>query len=216
MGVKEIKQEIEINENSEKNKIKLLQEIREKIVEQIKPYASEQIKSRVEYAVKNNPDHTKELGKETLSEMKKRLFDLLAISDEIVDKTFEDDKLWLHVDYHIVPGGDKFGQRYNNSKKAGEDIRLGIRTVLGEAGRILVDYKYAKASGQYERSGNEWKIISNNKMTYAYGISLPKDLEDLIKQYSKELEQLHDFVEKIDDLKQKLSQQEAVDLWDEV
>ncbi|HCS10933.1 MAG TPA: hypothetical protein DIV40_05695 [Clostridiales bacterium] len=213
MGVKEIKQEIEINENNEKNKIKTLNDIREKIVEKTKPYVNEQLKKKVESAVKNNPDHTKELGKETLSEMKKRLTELLAISDEIVDKTFEDDKLWLHVNYNIVPGGDKFGQRYNNSKKAGENIQLGIRTVLGEAGRILVEYKYAKASGQ---SGNEWRIISNNKMTYAYALSLSKDLEELIKQYSKELEQLHDFVEKIDDLKQELSEQEALDLWDEV
>lgn len=215
MGVKEIKQEIEINENNEKNKIKILHELREKIVEEIKPYASERLKRHVESSVKDNPEHTKELGKETLTEMKKRLFDLLAISDEIVDKIFEDDKLWSHVNYYIVPGGDKYGQRYNNSKKAGEDIRLGIKTVLGEAGRILVDYKYAKAIGQYDRSGSEWKLISNNKIIYAYGISLPKVLEDLIKQYSKELEQLHDVVEKIDILKQKLLEQEALDLWDE-
>lgn len=215
MGVREIRQEIEMNEKNQENKIKILQEIREKIVEETKPYANEKLKRYVESAVKNNPEHTKELGKETLSEMKKRLFELLEISDEIVDKIFNDDKLWLHVNYYLVLDGDKFGQRYNNSKKADENIRSGIRTVLGEAGRILIDYKYAKASGQYERSGNEWKI-SGNKITYAYALSLPKDLEDLIKQYSKELEQLHDFVEKIDDLKQKLSHQEAIDLWDEV
>ncbi len=215
MGVKEIRQEIEMNEKNQENKIKILQEIREKIVEETKPYANEKLKRYVESAVKNNPEHTKELGKETLSEMKKRLFELLEISDEIVDKTFNDDKLWLHVNYCLVSDGDKFGQRYNNSKKADENIRSGIRTVLGEAGRILIDYKYAKASGQYDRSGNEWKI-SGNKITYAYALSLPKDLEDLIKQYSKELEKLHDFVEKIDDLKQKLSEQEAIDLWDEV
>lgn len=216
MGVKELRQEIEINEKNRENKIEILQEIREKIVEETKPYANENLKRYVENAVKNNPKHTKELGKETLSEMKKRLFDLLEITDEIVDKTFLDDKLWLHVNYCLVSGGDNFGQRYNNSKKADENIRTGIRTILGEAGRILVDYKYAKASGQYDHSGSEWKIISNNNIIYAYGISLPEKLEDLIKQYSKELEQLHDFVEKIEDLKHKLSQQEAVDLWDEV
>lgn len=215
MGVKEIKQEIEINETNEKNKIKLLHEIREKIVEETKPYVNEQLKRYVESAVKNNPEHTKELGKETLSEMKKRLFDLLTISDEIVDKTFEDDKLWLHVNYHLIPEGDKYGQRYNNNKKAIENIHQGIRMVLGEAGRILVDYKYAKAIGQYDRLGSEWKLTANNKIIYAYGLSLPRVLEDLIKQYSKELEQLHGFVEKIDDLKQKLSKQEALDLWDE-
>ena len=87
--------------------------------------------------------------------------------------------------------------------------------VLGEAGRILVDFKYSKVIGQYDRYGSEWKLTSDNKIIYAYGLSLPRALEDLIKQYSKELEQLHDFVEKIDDLKQKLSEQEAIDLWDE-
>ena len=215
MGVKEIKQEIQINENNEKAKIKTLHDIRGKVVEETKSFVNEQIKKYVESSVKNNPEHTKELGKETLSEMKKRLFDLLAISDEIVDKTFEGDKLWLHVNYHLVSEGDKYGQRYNNSKKAIENIHQGIRRVLGEAGRILVDFKYSKAIGEYDRYGSEWKLTSDNKIIYAYGLSLPIALEDLIKQYSKELEQLHDFVEKIDDLKQKLSEQEALDLWDE-
>lgn len=146
MGTKEIKQKIEINENNVKTRIEILNDIREKIVEETKPFLSEQLRQLVESEVKRNPKHTMKLGKETLSEMKKRLFDLLSISNQIVDRTFEDDGLWMHVNCRFVAGGDRFGQRYNSSKKAKDNIHKGIRIVLGEAGRILADFKYSKVS----------------------------------------------------------------------
>lgn len=221
MGVAEIKQEIlkyEASINAQQQSF-LVQ--RQQIINAIKPFAKSRLKQEVENEVKHNPEHTKELGKESLSEMKAQLTELLEKSDQIVDETFADDALWTYVNYRILPDGDRFGQRYNNRKSAKEKLLNGIKAIIGRAGKILIDYKYIKVGGQYRwdtdvrydytRAGK-----GASKLVYGYGLSLSQDIEKLIEEYCKCIDSLHEASEKVLDLQKALSEQEAVDLWDEV
>ena len=125
--------------------------LRQQIVDAAKPFVNNQIKIEVEKHVKGNPDHTKSLGRESLAEMKQRLTKTLENSNSIVDEVFTCDILWVHVNYEVKPDGDRFGQAYNSKKLAGENIRNGIKIALGEAGKILIDYKYLTLGREYQR-----------------------------------------------------------------
>lgn len=221
MGVAEIKQEIEKYEASINTQQQSFLVQRQQIVDAIKPFVKTRLKQEVENEVKHNPEHTKELGKTTLSEMKAKLGELLENSDQIVDETFADDALWTYVNYRILPDGDRFGQGYNNRKSAKEKLLNGIKTIIGRAGKILIDYQYIKVGGQYRwdtdvrydytRAGK-----GAAKLVYGYGLSLSKDIEKLIEEYCKCIDSLHEASAKVLDLQKALSEQEAVDLWDEV
>lgn len=49
-----------------------------------------------------------------------------------------------------------------------------------------------------------------------YGFYMPSDIEKTIKEYCDQIENLHDNVEQLEKLKTQLSEQEAVDLWEQV
>ncbi len=221
MGVTAIKTEIETCEAS----IRALQQSfsvqRQQIVEAIKPFVKAQIKKEVENEVKRNSEHTKGLGKEALSEMKKRLAELLDNSDNITDSTFSDDALWTYVNYRVSLDGDRYGQKYNNRKDAKENIIKCIKIIIGEAGQLLIDNEYIEEGGLYRRErGMRYDYTKadkgSTKLMYGYALTLPQDIENLIGEYGKSIEDLHDATDKVLNLQKKLSEQEAVDLWDEV
>lgn len=213
MSVDEIKQKIATNNSKYQQTVSVLKNLREKIIAEIKPYAKKQIQEIVEANVQKKSAHTKELGLEALSEMKKKLNARLKTSDDIVDKTFADNSLWLHEDYHIGADEDSIKQKHDNGKKAIDNIHNGIKIILGEAGQLLIEYNYDKAEVWRERYATTWFILPNSQITYGFSLLLPQPLENLITQYSKELECLHDCIEKGEKLKNTLSEQEAVDLW---
>ena len=221
MNVLEIKKNIESLTVSIADQQRSLAILRQQIVTAIKPFVKERIKYEVEHQVKTNSEHTKALGKDALTEMKKQLQTALENSDAVIDGIFGDDTLWVHVNYQVVPNGDRFSQSFNNQNAAGEKIRKGIKIAVGEAGKILVDYKYLPIGNLYVwDSGMRYDYTRANqgqsKLMYAYALALPQELETLIGKYSKGVGLLHDASCKLMDLQKTLSQQEAMDLWNEV
>lgn len=174
------------------------------------------MKNIVESEVKQKSEHTKELGTDKLKAMKQQLTSLVEQSDELVDTVFGHDELWIHINYSIYPNGDSWGQKGNNVKKAEQNIIRGVKKILGKAGKILIDYDYAKAGAKYERS-SQWQQDDDNEIVYGsnYGFQIPRDLEKKIGDYCSQIEKLHDVIEKTDKLKKELSEQEAIDLWEQ-
>ena len=221
MSVLEIKKKIELLNTSLAEQRESLSLLRKQIVTATKPYVRERIKSEVEQQVKSNSEHTKELGKDALTEMKKQLLSVLDNIDALVDDIFGDDELWVHVNYKVTPNGDRFGQGYNKEKLAKENIRKGIKIALGEAGKILIKYKYLSPGNQYTWDyGMRYDYSRANKgesrLMYAYGLSLPEELFQMIEKYSKGIWQLHEASCQLMDSQKALSEQEAIDLWNEV
>lgn len=219
MGVNEIKQEISKIEGSIELERQKLDGFRQRIIEEAKPFIRVQLKANVEGEVKSNSEHTKELGREKLSVMKQQLSVLLNNSDNLVDEIFSDDGLWIYVNYDI--GDDR--SAYTNKKLAGEKIHKAIRTVLGEAGQLLIDNNYIKAGSMYQwdtGTRRSYNLTSSNpvksKLVYKGYLPIPELLGQFIGDYTKEIETIHELYVKVSDLKEKLSKQEAADLWDEV
>lgn len=195
--------------------------LRQQITDAVKPFVNEQIKIEVEKHVKGNPEHTKSLGRETLAAMKQRLTRTLENSNSIVDEIFTRDSFWVHVNYEVKANGDRFGQAYNNKKLAEDNIRNGIKTALGEVGKILIDYKYLTLGREYQwEKGMRYDYTRANngesRLMYAYGVSLPSDLTKLITEYCNGIDQLHKLSCQLIDSQASLSQQEALDLWNDV
>lgn len=217
MSVESIKQQIEKENASLATKLSDFEARRTEIIKQLKPFIQSELKKIVENEVKRNPEHTKALGVERLSEMKKQLTSLLEESDSLVDTVFQDDSLWVYVNYSIAAKGDSWGQKNNNTKKAETCIKRGIKRVLGKAGKILIDFDYAKAGSKYETTA-QWQCEENNEIVLGsnYGFYMPSDIEKTIKEYCDQIENLHDNVEQLEKLKTQLLEQEAVDLWEQV
>lgn len=214
MGVAEIKQEMSKLEGSIELENQKLDELRQHIVEEAKPFIKMQLKENVEREVKHNSEHTKELGREKLSAMKQQLTALLDRSDYLVEETFSDDKLWIHVNYEI--GDDWYA--YRKQETAEEQIYKAIKTILGEAGRLLIENGYIKAGTIYQWAG-AYPVSSNlakSKLLYKGSVSTPESLRQLIGKYKEIIRVLHELYVKVLNLKKELSEQEAVDLWDEV
>ena len=127
MSVESIKQQIEKENASLATKLSDFEARRTEIIKQLKPFIQSELKKIVENEVKRNPEHTKALGVERLSGMKKQLTSLLEESDSLVDTVFQDDSLWVYVNYSIAAKGDSWGQKNNNTKKAETCIKRGIK-----------------------------------------------------------------------------------------
>lgn len=217
MSIETIKQQINENNDSLELKMNDFEVRRSAIVEQLKPFVQNELKRIVENEVKRNSEQTKTLGAERLGEMKKQLLNLLECSHNLVDTVFENDNLWVHVNYTIVPHGDSWGQKHNNTKRAETCIISGIKKVLGKAGKILIDFGYAKAGSKYERT-SQWQIDDDNEVVFGsnYGFQIPVDIEKAIADYCKQIEEIHNIIDKLEKLKKELSEQEAFDLWEQV
>lgn len=220
MDINNLKQEIERIERSTEEMNNVLESKRQQLIDAIKPFAKEKIKSEVENQVRTNADHTKALGKDVLSEMKRQLTAVLENSDEIVEKVFSDETIWVHVNYRIIPG-EGYSQKYNNTQKARDNIMRGLQLIVGEAGKILFDNKYISLGRQYQwEHGMPYDYTRANqgqsRIIYGYRLSLPKSIEEMIDNYCKGIGELHEILEKLSAAKKKLAEQEAADLWDEV
>lgn len=221
MSVLEIKKKIELLNASLDEQRESLALLRQQIVTASKPFVRERIKSEIEHQVKDNPEHTKKLGKDVLAEMKKQLLTALENSDAVVDDIFSDDELWVHENYMVSPNGDRFGQGYNKKESAKENIHKGIKVAIGEAGKILIEHKYLSPGKQYRwDSGMRYDYTRANKgkskLMYGYGLSLPQEINLLIENYCKGIGQLHEALCQLMDLQKALSEQEAIDLWNEL
>lgn len=221
MSIKELKQEIAKHELSAKTQQEELDSIRSKIIEEAKPFVREQLKQIIDNEVRRNPEHTKELGRESLSAMKQRLLTLTDNSDQLVEEILGENSLWLHIGYTINTSQNQIEQIYNNKKTAENQIRNGFKMALGEAAKILVDNGYAKVGTQYQwytdHLHSSTSPFNNPKrLLYKYSMRFPRNIEDLISEYIKKLEELHETINAISNLKRKLDEQEAVDLWDSV
>ena len=221
MSVESIQINIEKKEQEKANCLIALTQLRTEIINGIKSFISDEFKRFIERNVKENSENTKSLGSDKLREMKNDLNDLMANSGAIVEKIYSDDRIWIHVDYNMNPKGEKYSQGYDNAKTAEENVKKASQRILGYAGEILIRYKYVPAPKQPQpyapHSHSEWMLNGNSEIIYGYyHNNLSDNIEGLIKRYSKSIKSLHDISEELLKLKESLSSQEALDLWDQV
>nr|WP_024835474.1 hypothetical protein [Clostridium sp. 12(A)] len=214
MDVESVKQEIADLVATKESLIADLDTQKNTLINILKPFISTELQKIIEEEVKKNPSHTKSLGIEKLSDMKKRLNNLLVSSDSLVNKTFSDNQFWIHVNYKIIEERDSFGQRYNNKKTATNKIIEGIKIVFGKAGEILVDYGYDKTGS--DRT-SRWQTSVNSEIVFGsnHGFYIPEHIDHEIKKYSESISPLHDTIDKLNKLDKKFNQQEALDLWEQ-
>jgi hypothetical protein len=219
MTVEKIRNEVNKFENDINGLLSSLKEIRFNIIEQLKPFINSSIKNMVENEVRSNSEHTKSLGKEQLGQMKSKLNQILENCDQSVENLFADDKYWVYQNLEDLIKCEKYGVS-SCEKKAWEELSIGIKKLYGLAGELLQLYKYIKIDDSYAGRVNscEWKKGHDNKIIYAYGISTysNKNLENLIKQYKEKIESLYTLSHELGECRIKLSEQEAVDLWEEL
>ena len=199
------------------NNQKLLDEIRKNITESAKPFVKEKLQSFVESEVKEKSEHTKSLSIDNLKEMKGKLTDLLNNSDQMTIEKFTDDCYWSHVNYKCDDKDEYYTPSYDNSIRT--NLITAFQEIFGYAGKILNDYGYIKVDNDYNSRLADWVFISGSggKIRYSRGVNFFNSaIENIIKRYCSAIDELHKHMKKLLELKNKLSEQEAVDLWDEI
>lgn len=215
-NIDEIKSQIDKEKKTINVQQNEMQEIRHHIIDAAKPFLRELIEKEVNEQVKSDPEHTKEIGIEKLTEMKQEFMTLLANSDRIVDEIFSEDSFWIHTGYMIKSGVDQYVQLYENKKAAEERINKGFRAVVGKAGQLLKDNGYLKSSRLFQRPYNHVGMGLPVYLIYQGYLPVPDNIKLLQKQYIDKLEALHNSYHNISRLERELSEQEAADLWNQV
>ena len=218
MGVNEIKQEIGNLERSIEAQQQNLNKLRQRITDEIKPFVKPLLKENVEKEVRGNSEHTKGLGREKLSAMKQELKALVYNSDSLVEKVLANNDFWMHINYDI--GDERYMYGVSREEVKGKIYR-GIKIILGEAGKLLIEYDYVKAgiTYQWDDTHRNFNLVDSGQkksnLLYKGHFPTPNSLKLLTEEYAKGLGILHELYEKVSDLKKELSEQEAADLWDE-
>lgn len=216
MRIEEIRIEIAKHETIVEELEKEFEQKRQEIIALIKVFAKDKINQLVDETVRNNSEHTKTLGSERLKGMKIKLHTILDECDATVDTVFLNDEVWMHIGYEETLRKRNTND-YTNAKDAEKNIISGICLVLGKAGELLRNFGYIEVIPRYSyNTFGPWKEISKDKITYGYGLSLPKELEIQIEVYRKGIYRLHSDINKLGELNIKLSQQEASDLWNQL
>lgn len=216
MTIELINQDIRKCETTIQNRMDEFSRIRKSIITAIKVYVKEEMQKLVDHKVINSPDHTKSLGYDSLRDMKIKLKEIIDNADSVIDATYADDAIWMHTNYISIFEHDVPTDIYTNKKRAEEKIRNSVGRILGRVGELLNEYKYITVIPAYNtRVYGEWKENSQNEIIYAYRISA-KHLDEVIKEYSTNLQNLHDDIEKLRGLQRKLAEQEASDLWKQI
>lgn len=213
MSIEELKQNIK-NMEKEKDELKGQAEaLKKKIIQNIKENYANEIEKIVKNEVKNNPEKTKELGKEKISSMKKELNDTIKSLDSHVESIMSNKDYWLHSNCDSEKKSS-----YEMDRNATNAIEKGIREILGLAGKLLIKYEFCVVRSEYERYSTAlFCYYGNNKnrVFYQYGTCVNKELDEFIKEYGKIVSKIVINNTKLLEEKRKLDEQEALNLWDE-
>lgn len=217
MSVESIKKDITNTEQSILDNLRLLDEIRLNLTEAIKPFIKEKLKSLVEEEVKIQPEHTKSLPAEDLKEMKRKLIDLVNNSDNLINDKFANDDLWTHINYEFDEKND-FSKQLKLRRDAEDKFFLAFHELLGNAGKLLSNYKYIKIGDSNCNRSKAWEYISGSggEVKYRYHFEMGKVISDLLKRYSALFDNVQEDMKAKLNLQKKLSEQEATDLWDQI
>lgn len=210
--VNEYKMEIEENETIAKRHEMELEQY-------IQPYANilskelaEKAKSLVIREVKEQPQITKDWGRDIKS-LKDKLGVLIEATPEVVSKKIESSKVIIHRDADCITRL----QEYELHQLWETRIRVLCSEVLGAAGELLYRFKYVEPTDDYMRKG-EWQFITGTggRVKYGYSMSFSKELEDYQEQYWKMIREYKSVLRKLESLKNGLEEQEAIELWESV
>ncbi|MGN1379624.1 MAG: hypothetical protein ACI4XR_04465 [Bacilli bacterium] len=214
MDTKEVKKtilELEKKDNIFKTEAENLQK---KIITEIKNCYGNEMESLVIKEVKNQPEKTKSLGKDELSNMKSELSDIIKNLDNSVDEIMSNNKFWIHLNKKTYEN-DNIYQVPRNAKHAIED---GVREIFGLVGKLLIKYNYCEAkayNNHYNFSPWYYEKENPNKIIYGYGITLIKCVDELANKYGTCIFDRIKNKQELQQAKEKLEKQEAIALWDE-
>jgi hypothetical protein len=184
--------------------------VRLAFVESTTRYISEWTEKSIERAVTSKPETTKSIGMERLKDLKSALKKLLSEIPSLVPQHIKQDSLWPHRTELPADIYKKSLPIFELKRKTSEELREGVRDLLGYAGQLLVEYGY-------EESGKDgsWEERAGKPPRYKYGFSWSNEMSTNLKEYVELLESYVDTHIKVINLKREKAEAEAKNLWDE-
>lgn len=195
-----------------------LDTLRGAITDEAKPIIRNAIQQAVEDAVKKNAEHTVALGRERLTEVKTKLNEILAGSDQFLDELSAQDKYWGHVGYQLYGEYPSDYMPYDKKERIGSNIRDLFRIAYGQAGTLLAEYEYVKLGYESDHY-SEWIFRSYDDFKTAKARNfpaLPKEFVSLITQYTDMCKDLHKKLFEQHGIQKNIAAAEAQNLWDNI
>jgi|GEM_PF-2299180 len=189
-------------------------QIRGKIIPAVSLHLQELFKKDIEEKVKTKVEITKLLGVEKLRDLKNELNHLIEETPKIVEEYFNK-KLILVYEYLKQDKKNEYISSDEYSIK--KNIEEAVRDLLGYEGKLIIKYGYEKYASNSSFSDNSsWERLYNSEIPkYRYGISLSKNIEDLIKEFRLLYVKYHITYGKLNNTIKQKKEQEAVDLWEQ-
>lgn len=210
MDIKEMENQIEQYEKDIQNYLIQMNSIREKVMSELTPYFQNKYQEYIENAIKDNPEITKSLGVEKLGKLKVELKSIIEQVPNLVSQYFNEQLLWNFNSYSLPNkiGIDEYNIKFTKSRNIEDEMKNSIRVLLGHVGKLIIDFGFEK--------GNEssWRKDGNVYM-YRYGLSIPENIDKMIKEFQIIFEKLHDKHVEIAKMKKQKEETEAMNLWDQ-
>lgn len=186
--------------------LKNAESARRDFIESTKSFVANWFKGEIERQVTSQPEVTKSLGKEQLSKLKTGLSEIIAKAPEYVASRLDLAEQWpLQRENENPTNSSKF---YEIQSKAREVMDIEIRRLFGHAGKLLIDFGFAKP----DKNGS-WTGIPGSLPTYNYGISWDKPMELKWRQFDSASKNILSARRDLDVAKSAKSRAEAEDLW---
>jgi len=200
MNSKELSKELEQRER----KMSLLQSQMDNLYNQIKgtmpAAAASWMKLHIEGKIESNPEIVQSLGIERLTKLKAKLKDLIDKLPVIVAAEFQDRTKWPH---HIeVKESDYL------TYQSEPYLNQIFRNVISNLGILLYEVDLIQESKSFVPS---WERIGQNRFRYAINTGMP-DIGD--RDYNKLLLEYKSLSIKLSEIRNKLSESKAKEMWD--
>jgi len=210
MEIKELDEKIDSLESRIEIERKNMEHFIDEFIDAVKIFSIDWIKKLIIEGVKSEPNITINIDKEKLKELKSKYQNLLDQIPEIVENEFNDDKTWKHRillnnsnDEDISPYSVLLGEIKNNIDKH-------CRRILGNAGKLLLDYGYYKKH-QYR---SPWKETFDGELKYVSEMNWSPQMNYFVKDYTETFSDFHNSLSELKSLKTKKAEMEAKKIWD--
>ena len=199
-----------------------MDQVREQFLGSITAFASEWISDQIEGEVKQNSEITLSKSRDELRAIKSELQELLERVPELVTKHVAQEEYWAHLSGKpVYPYSSDFSYFVHNDRLP--DILAGpVKEVLGYAGQILIRHGYVREPRSDPRGGGRWRetqrfVDGTYERVVVYGyseIKVPRETAVIVEQYNELTHRFADLSSNLATARQRKSEAEAQDLWD--
>lgn len=195
----------------EEEKLKLVDEMeikKEQFIQELIAFTSSWFENKTASTIKSNAEKVIQLGEDKARELKGKLKELQEKTAELVREYIGVDRLWWHT--------NKDALSYYESPRLQKKYEDQIRLMLGEFGKIFIEYGIETAGIEHDVNSNDWVYAdyNNKKVKYRFALTFPQNLIKVNNEYKALVDKVQRIDLDIDELKEEKKENNVEKFWE--